>query len=148
VVVQRVAYGKARPTEHQRALFVASLTLLLNENLSDFSHIFTVVNLIPPATNSWLASVRSAYAYVRRESDVAGYLVILSVTADRDISGLQRTVDPQAFPATGNASFVITDDLFLRNVIAPGLASAFQTTPTPSPTTRRTACCATRGSFR
>ncbi len=91
--------------------------------------IFATVNLVPPGTNSWLTPRQSAYCYVRREDSDRSFLAILSVTTDRPIHDLQRTVDAAALPQTGNAAFVISNELFLLSVVVPGLCNALSTTP-------------------
>ena len=103
-----------------------ALGTYLVAHAAEVRFIFATVNLIPPSTNSWLTPVKSAYGYFRREGSLESFLAILSVTTDRDISNLQRTVDPAALPATTNAAFVVADSLFLTNVIAPSLGKALQ----------------------
>jgi len=109
------------------ALLAYAFGAFLVANRDQVRFVFATVNLIPPTVNSWLAPKKSAYGYFRRESSDQHFLAILSVTTDRDISKLQRTVDPTALPTTTNASFVIADNLYLLNVIAPSLAHAFNT---------------------
>ncbi|MEN8130145.1 MAG: TULIP family P47-like protein [Pseudomonadota bacterium] len=117
--------GVLSPQEN--ALVSFSLGTFLVENADQVRFVFATVNLIAPKTNSWLTPVKNAYGYFHREGLDAGFLAIFSVTTDRDISSLQRTVDPAAIPVTTDASYVISGELFLNNVIAPGLAKSFST---------------------
>lgn len=119
--------GVLTPTDNALLSFQLGSYLVANSDKVRF--VFATVNLIPPQTNSWLTPVKSAYAYFHREGLDTGCLAIFSVTSDRDISTLQKTVDPEAFPASTDASYVISSRLFLLNVIAPGLAVSFSTDP-------------------
>lgn len=108
------------------ALLAYALGSYLVEHAAEVRFVFATVNLIPPTTNSWLTPVKSAYGYFIREGSAQAVLAILSVTTNRNISNLQRTIDPAAFPTTTDASFVISDSLFLLNIIAPSLAHALR----------------------
>ncbi|BDI28916.1 hypothetical protein CCAX7_009670 [Capsulimonas corticalis] len=114
-------------TPAQNALLSYALGKYLVANADQARFTFATVNLVPPTINSWLAPKKSAYAYLQKESSDTGYLVIFSVTTDRDISNLERRVDEKAFPTATNASFLISDKLFLLNSVAPALAKAFNT---------------------
>ncbi|ALE05666.1 hypothetical protein AL755_09535 [Arthrobacter sp. ERGS1:01] len=109
------------------ALLAYALGGFLVQNAGSVRFVFAAVNLIPPATNSWLTPRQNAYGYFQAEGSLQGFLVIYSVTNDRDISQLQRTVDPTVLPTTTNASFTISDELYLTNIIAPSLGNAFST---------------------
>ena len=109
------------------AILSFSLGQYLVANADAVRFVFATVNLVAPATNSWLTPVKNAYGYFHREGLDAGFLAIFSVTTDRDISNLEKTVDPTAIPVDTNATFVISTELFLTKVIAPGLAKSFST---------------------
>lgn len=109
------------------ALLAYALGADLVANVEQVRFVFAAVNLIPPATNSWLAPRKSAYCLAKREGGGQSFLAILSVTTDRDVSQLQRTVDSAALPNDTNASFVISDNLYLMNVIAPSLGKSMNT---------------------
>ncbi|KSV75547.1 hypothetical protein N185_17045 [Sinorhizobium sp. GW3] len=111
----------------ENALLAFALGTQLVARAADVRFVFATVNLVAPTTNSWLTPVRSRYGYFRREGNRSGYLAIFSVTTDRSTNGLQRTVDPAAIPTDTNATYVISDELFLKDVIAPGLARSFNT---------------------
>ncbi|KQS83089.1 MULTISPECIES: TULIP family P47-like protein [unclassified Rhizobium] len=113
----------------QNALLSFALGQNLVANAAQVRFVFATVNLIAPQTNSWLTPVKNSYGYFHREDLQAGYLAIFSVTTDRAISGLEKTVDPAAIPTETNATYVISDELFLKNVVAPGLARSFSTDP-------------------
>lgn len=112
------------PPEYN-ALLAYSLGEYLVVNADKVRFVFATINLIPPTTNSWLTPKKSAYGYFRKEGSDRTFLAILSVTADKDIHNLQRTVDPNALPTATNASFIIADSLYLLNVIGVSLARIF-----------------------
>lgn len=112
-----------------KALLSSLLANFLVENANQISYVFATINLVPPHSNSWLAPVSSDYAYLDKTGTGNGYLAILSVTDARDITHLHHTPDPDVIAASQTASFVISQDLFLKNVILPYLAAAYQTTP-------------------
>ncbi|MCV0427015.1 MAG: TULIP family P47-like protein [Roseibium sp.] len=117
--------GVLSPSDN--ALLSFQLGSFLVANADKVRFVFATVNLVPPQTNSWLTPVKSAYAYFHREGLGEGCLAIFSVTSDKDISNLQKKVDPIAWPVSTEASYVVSAELFLLNVIAPGLATAFNT---------------------
>lgn len=112
-------------SSEENALLAFALGKALVTNADKVRFVFAQANLVPPATNSWLTPKKSAYGYVKRQSDAMGYLAILSVTDGRDITNLQRNVDPAGFPNNANSAFLISDRLFLLNSVATALARAF-----------------------
>ena len=88
------------------------------------SYVLAAVNLVPPASNSWLTPVESSYVY-EEVSGGGAYLAVLSTVSSRDISQLARTVDPELFAGGGDAAFAISEDLFLEQLIRPALPQVF-----------------------
>lgn len=128
VVVQRVNYGSGTPTEEEKALFVASLALLLNANLGAFTHIFAVVNLNQRAAQKefvWLKPTFTSYAYFQGLDDDNSYFAILNQTEGRTPEGLTNQVSASAIPSAMNASVLISSTLFIRQFVFPGLTRAF-----------------------
>lgn len=117
--------GMLSPAENALLGFALGTELVANADKVRF--VFATVNLVAPTTHPWLTPVHSRYGYFHRGNGGAGYLAIFSVTTDRSTSGLQRTVDPAAIPTQTNATYVISDELFLKHVITPGLAHSFNT---------------------
>lgn len=116
--------GQVLPPE-LNALLAYALGEYLVQHAGDVRFAFASVNLIPPTTNSWLTPKKNAYGYFLREGSDEAFLAIFSVVTNRDISNLQRTVDPAALPRDTNATYVISPELYLMNVIAPALSQAF-----------------------
>jgi hypothetical protein len=74
---------------------------------------------VSPATNGWLTPVHSDYYYADAGDGSTGYLAILSVTSDRDISQLDRKIDPALIDDSSSMFFAVSPELFLKNVIQP-----------------------------
>lgn len=128
VVIQRINYGSATPTEEQKALFVGSISLLLNANLASFTHIFTVVNLNQKAAQKefvWLKPTYTSYAYFQGLDDASSYFAVLNQTQGRSPEGLTNQVAASAIPSKMNASILISPTLFMQQFVLPGLPRAF-----------------------
>jgi hypothetical protein len=128
VVVQRINYGSARPDRRVQSLFESSLALLLNENLSAFTHIFAVVNLNQRAAKaefSWLKPTYTSYAYLQGVNDESSYFAVLNQTEGRGPEGLTNQVAASAIPEGMNASILVSNDLFMRQMVLPGMTRAF-----------------------
>ncbi|MEV0094835.1 TULIP family P47-like protein [Streptomyces sp. NPDC050738] len=96
----------------------------LAAHASEVSFVFASLNLVPPASGSWLTPVRSAFVY-QEPRGRSGQLVIMSVTTDRDISRLEHTVDPELFATGDELAFAMSQDLLLTKLIAPALPQVF-----------------------
>lgn len=121
-VVLQNAEGRLDPAES--ALLMASLAGYIAANAHQISFVFASINLVPPAVDSWLAPVRSAYVYANREGGT-GALAILSVTTDRETGALPRTLDAALLSPGYDASFAVSRDMFLKHVIMPTLPRVF-----------------------
>lgn len=96
------------------------------ENREQLRHVFARVNLVPPESGGWLAPVKFDYVYHEPVGGDAGYLGVLTVVSDRDITGLQRVVDPAlAGDGSDPLCFGISQTLFLDKVVRPALPAAF-----------------------
>lgn len=111
-----------------KAFILALIAEFLVSHSDKVSYTFATVNLIPPQTNSWLAPISSDYAYLDK-AGASGYLAIMSVTDSREISHLERTIDPDAIVPGVSGSFLISRNMFLKNMIQPFLPAAYHTTP-------------------
>jgi hypothetical protein len=128
VVVQKVDYGSAAPTEVQKALFNLSAGLMLTENLDKFTHVFAKVNLNQQADQQkfyWLKPTYTSYAYFQGLTDEASYLAVLNQTENRSPEGLTNQATASAIPAGMNASILISNALFMKQLVMPGLSRTF-----------------------
>jgi len=128
VVVQRVNYGSATPSIRVRSLFESSMALMLNDNLSAFTHIFAVVNLNQRAASkefTWLKPTYTSYAYLQGVDDESSYFAVLNQTEGRGPGGLTNQVAASAIPDGLNASILVSNNLFMRQMVLPGMTRAF-----------------------
>ncbi|MBO0610349.1 TULIP family P47-like protein [Myceligenerans salitolerans] len=116
----------------QEALLLASLATYVAQNADRISFVFATVNLVPPQTDSWLAPVRSEFAYADRSDGSGGALVILSVTDNRPVDDLPRSIDPALLDGGHQAAFAFSRALLLEHVIMPSLPAAFGHGATPA----------------
>jgi hypothetical protein len=108
----------------QCALLMITLSGSILKNVAQLTYVFATINLVPPSENNWLTPVHCAYAYMSRDN-APGALAILSVTTDRNITGLPLQVDGRLLSPGYDASFGISKELFLKNVIQPALPAVF-----------------------
>lgn len=118
------AEGKLDNT--QCALLMIALSQFILANAAQLTYVFATINLVPPSVNSWLTPVQSAYMYMSREN-APGALAVLSVSTEKNISDLPLQVDAQLLSPAYDASFGISRELFLKNVIQPALPDVFKT---------------------
>lgn len=97
----------------------------LVDNTDKISFIFAQTGIVDTDTATWLLPVRSTYSYQTPQGSSSGYLAILSVTTDRDISGLSSNIDAGIIDSSAPLAFVISGDLFLQHAILPALPGAF-----------------------
>lgn len=117
-----------RLSQADKAFLLAVLAEFLVANSAKVEYVFASINLVPPTSNSWLAPVKSDYAYLDK-SGYGSYLAVLSVAEERDISELPRMIDQNAISQGKAASFLVSRGLFLKNVIQPYLPAAYSTVP-------------------
>ncbi|MGY2049229.1 TULIP family P47-like protein [Methylobacterium sp. JK268] len=118
-----------RLSASQRALLGAAIAEAVVRQAGQIAFAFASINLVPPGTNSWLTPVASDYAYMEKIGAPHGYLAVLSVTTARPIDRLERTIDQAAIGGGHSGSYLISDLLFLRNVVLPFLPTAYQASP-------------------
>ena len=128
VVIQYVDYGSADPSELQRALFPSALAAWFNDNLDAFTYVFTTVNLNAEAAKGdfqWLKPTYTSYAYFNGATDETSYFGVLNLTKGTSADGLTNQLPPSAVPPDCEASILISNNLFLRQMIMPGLTKTF-----------------------
>ena len=128
VVVHGIDYGNATPSEEQKALFVASLAQLLNANLGAFTHVFAAVNLNQKADEenfAWLKPTYTSYAYFQGLDDASSYFAVLNQTNGHSPDGLTNQVSASAIPDGMNSSILISAELFVQQMVFPGITRAF-----------------------
>ena len=96
----------------------------LVNNAAAVTYVFASINPANAATVKWLEPVKSDYVYLQSNAG-DGYLAILSVTSDRDISSYLRQVDPSLIAPGVQGFFVISTNLFMQFVVLPLLPGAW-----------------------
>lgn len=97
----------------------------LLDNKAKITFIFAQTGVVDLSTATWLEPKQSTYSFHQPGGSNDQYLAILSVTDDRDISGLNANIDSGIASSQYPLSFVVSGDLFLKNVIMPSLPAAF-----------------------
>ncbi|WP_299290157.1 TULIP family P47-like protein [Nitrosopumilus sp.] len=114
-------------SESIKRSLVPLMAVAINNQAASVGYVFANINLVKPGTGSWLTPVQADYAYLELQSTPQqGYLCILAVTDNRDISAYKRIVDPSIISGQNNAGFFISQELFLKNVIMPQLPADFK----------------------
>ncbi len=111
-----------------RGLFTA----YLQNHSSEIGHIFATVNLanyLDSDGNDWVVPTLTSYSFQSNTlvPEQKGMLAILSLTKaneDRRAS-LTQEVSPYAIPTGSKAGFLISDELFLMKMIAPGIEEKY-----------------------
>lgn len=128
VVIHDVDYGSATPTDEQKALFEASIAQLLNANLNAFTHVFAAVNLNQKADEehfAWLKPSYTSYAYFQGLDDASSYFAVLNQTGGHSPDGLTNQISASAIPDGMNSSILISTELFVQQMVFPGITRAF-----------------------
>lgn len=105
---------------------------VLIHNADEVSFVFAEIGLVDLDTASWLKPIQSKYSYHEPVGSGNGYLAILSVTDNRDISMLDVQIGSDIVSSKYPLSFVIAGGLFLQHVIMPSLPKAFPGTDASS----------------
>jgi hypothetical protein len=110
----------------QKAVLLAEMAQFLVANASTVAYVFASINAVPPQTGGWLTPKQSVYYYTETQGALGpiGYLSILSVVDDRDVSQLLPVVPPRLLTSTPTMTFAIAAHLFLGTQVAPRLPAA------------------------
>lgn len=107
----------------QKIALPAMIAGVLVQQADDFTVAFARVNLVAPATNSWLTPVKVRYdVYAGSGKD---YLVIYAATSARNVDGLDTNVDPALLAGAGPMYYGISGNLFLEHAVLPLMPKLF-----------------------
>lgn len=116
------------PNSLVSALMVDALGIWFNANLADFAYVFATCDLnvaLAQAHLQWLAPTHTAYAYHNGSSDEDSYLGILSMTSGHSAAGISPQLAGGVIPDGQRAGFLMSQALFLQNIVLPSLPAAF-----------------------
>jgi hypothetical protein len=94
-------------------------------NKDKITFVFAQIGVVDTRTATWLLPKKSVYSYHTPQGSSGGYLAILSVVTDRDISGLNANIDSGIIDPAYPLAFVVSSELFLEHAILPALPGAF-----------------------
>lgn len=98
-----------------------SICHYLLENSKQLEMIFAEINFAKNTSPEWVLPKKCAYSYLD-----SGYLAILSVCDDREISELPLDIDISGISLGTNSFYVLSSELMLKNLILPGLIELYQ----------------------
>ena len=93
----------------------------LIENPAQLELAFAEINFAKSTSPEWALPKKCAYSYLD-----SGYLAIMAVCDNRDISGLPLDIDVSGISLGTNSFYVMSSELMLRNLILPGLIDLYQ----------------------
>jgi len=102
-------------------LVLDSICEYLISNPKQFELIFAEINFAKSGSPDWAIPKKSAYSYLD-----SGYLTLLSVCSDKDISQLPLDVDITGISLGVSSFYVMSSELMLNNLILPGLIDLYQ----------------------
>jgi len=94
-------------------------------NRAKLTYVFAQVNLVPSGADSWMAPKKFIYTFKKQSGSDRGYLCVLSVVTDRDISALQPDIDGSLLSASDDVFVLISNEQFLKHYLMPALPGAF-----------------------
>jgi len=119
VIVPLGFAGKGPSDPSAAPIALNGLAKALAANASSIAFAFATINLVPPATNSWLAPKNLVYLFFQGQK--RGYLALLSTAGDP--SKLSKVVDPELIGAGAQAGFAISLPLYYGNSLIAALAA-------------------------
>lgn len=106
------------------SLLNLALPSIFIENKTKFSYIFAELNLSPE--EKWMKPEKYKYTYISTTSNqYEGFLAILSVVTNRDISKLSDAIDTKILNDNNNLFLLLSERMFLENMILPELPRSF-----------------------
>lgn len=110
----------------------AIANLLINwaaKNLAQFQHIFAVVNLNETASKAsfqWVKPTYTSYAFTLGKDMDSSYLGVLCMVNNNSPAQTTQELNAGAIPAGSKACFNISSEMFLTQMVMPGLPGAFK----------------------
>lgn len=101
-----------------------SICKYLLSNPKQFELIFAEINFAKSGSPIWAIPQKCAYTYLD-----SGYLAVLSVCSDKDISQLPLDIDITGISLGTRSFYVISKDLMLKNLILPGITDFYDCPP-------------------
>lgn len=98
-----------------------SICHYLLENTAQLELIFAEINFAKSTSPDWALPRKCAYSYLD-----SGYLAIMAVCDNRDISKLPLDIDVSGISLGTNSFYVMSSELMLKNLILPGLIKLYQ----------------------
>lgn len=93
----------------------------LVEHPEQFTHTFATINFAKSSAPAWARPYKSTYAYLD-----SGFLAIMAVCTDRDISDLPLDIDVSGIGNGGQSCYVLSARMVLEHLILPGLLQLYQ----------------------
>jgi hypothetical protein len=98
-----------------------AIVSFLLENPQNFELIFAEINFAKSGSPDWALPKKCTYAYLD-----SGYLAVLAVCSNKDISNLPLDIDVSGMPLGRSSFYIMSAELMLLNLIMPGLISIYQ----------------------
>ena len=105
-------------SELQQLGLLDAAAAYLSANAASIDYEFASINAATQNAPAWLVAQASNYTTVN------GFLVILCSTKSSNIAALPPVADPSMIAAGDTAAFLMSGDLFLTDVVLPGLATS------------------------
>lgn len=93
----------------------------LSEHPKQLELIFAEINFAKSTSPKWVLPKKCTYSYLD-----SGYLALMAVCNEREISMLPLDIDVSGIPLGTNSFFVMSGGFMLKNLILPGLIPLFQ----------------------
>lgn len=120
--------------EAVKGLLLAAMGIYLNANVKDFTQTFAAVDLnilADQGTLQWLSPALTSYAFADGGTVENSFFGVLTLTSDIGrAENLKHELAASAIPTNQRSAFLISQQLFLREAIFPGLPHAFNNAST------------------
>lgn len=98
-----------------------SICKYLLSNPKQFELIFAEINFAKSGSPDWVIPKKCAYSYLD-----SGYLAVLSVCSEKDISQLPLDIDITGISLGINSFYIMSSELMIKGMILPGLMCLYQ----------------------
>ncbi|HBS81658.1 TULIP family P47-like protein [Vreelandella alkaliphila] len=116
------------PGSVTQAVFGQALLDWICANLSEFNHVFSVVDInrmIDQGQWGFVTPNYTEYAYLDGNSLGNSVLGVLTMTGDRTGQSLSEQVSPNAIPANSEAGFLVSQERTLYDLVRPAIMVAY-----------------------